>query len=398
MSTGHSTTPVRLISVNGRFYELNCTSVSIDVDRKVMAVPLPFASSSRVTADLNLTTSVITLEGVITDGDTVLSSTGTNAKSFIDFSARTVAIDANYNPSEGFSGNKISLYSNAHGFYTVSDALNDNSYADAHSLIIWDGTFTSGNPDTFIIFFGVNSAAAGYATTAVPNEYILAFHDGTSYKTEAELATGLYNLITNEIATINATIVTGVNGGNTKVEMTYTNPPTGNLSHSRYTDNTYPRVLDWASLKSQPLISTFSGGVPATSSQNLSAGDTVQQLYAILSNSNAGVSNTGHYIVGLQLPYLSSVRAVSADEKYKSVVMYTTAGIEDLPHKDKNFNYAQFSGSAGDIFDGAQDGDSVGMSFKGMRAVVDKATFVQVGGEPNVYSFTILMLVTNMIL
>jgi hypothetical protein len=366
--------------------------VSIDVDRKVMAIPLPFASSSRVTADLNLTTSVITLEGVITDGDAVLTSTGSNAKSFIDFSARTVAIDANYNPSEGFSGNKISLYSNAYGFYTVSDALNDDSYADAHSLIIWDGT-NSGN-NMFKIFFGVNSAAAGYATTAVANEYILAFHDGTSYKTEAELATGLYNLITNEITTINATIVTGVNGGNTKVEMTYTNAPSG----SEYTDNTYPRVLDWASLKSQPLISTFSGGVPATSSQNLSAGDTVQQLYAILSNSNAGVTSTGHYIVGLQLPYLSSVRAVSADEKYKSVVMYTTAGIEDLPHQDKNFNYSQFSGSVGDIFDGGMNAGAVGMSFKGMRAVVDKATFVQVGGEPNVYSFTILMLVTNMIL
>ena len=76
MSTGHSTTPVRLISQNGRFYELACTSVSIDIDRKVMAIPIPASGSMRITADLNLTNSVITLEGVITDGDAVLSSTG----------------------------------------------------------------------------------------------------------------------------------------------------------------------------------------------------------------------------------------------------------------------------------------------------------------------------------
>tara|TARA_R100001015_G_C4614846_1_gene170760 strand:+ start:177 stop:1490 length:1314 start_codon:yes stop_codon:yes gene_type:complete len=437
-----------------------------------MAVPLPFASSSRVTADLNLSTSVITLEGVITDGDAVLSSTGANAKSFIDFSGRTVAIDANYNPSEGFSGNKISLYSSAYGFYAVSDALftdatcdtnhtsglsdgsstslrhitmdstsklkvgmkvagagiptgatvaeidnatcftlsadvtatntnttltfgNDKTYADGHSLIMWDGTETSGNRNLFKIFFGVNSAAAGYDTTAVANEYILAFHNGTSYKTEAEMATGLYNLITNEIATINAAIVTGVNGGSTKVEMTYTNPPLGD----EYTNNTYPRVFNWVSLKSQPLISTFSGGIEATSNQNLSAGDTVQQLYAILSNSNAGFSTTGHYIVGLQLPYLSSVRATSADEKFKSVLMYTTSGVEDLPHKDKDFNYAQFSGAAGNEFDAILGGGRPqGVTFQGMRAIVDKATFVQVGGEPNIYSFTILMIATNMIL
>ena len=69
MSSGASMTPVRLVSQNGNTYGLNCTSISMDIDRKVVAMPMPFADSYRITADLNLTTSVITLEGYIVDND-----------------------------------------------------------------------------------------------------------------------------------------------------------------------------------------------------------------------------------------------------------------------------------------------------------------------------------------
>ena len=141
MSTGHSTTPVRLISQNGRFYELACTSVSIDIDRKVMAIPIPASGSTRITADLNLTNSVITLEGVITDGDAVLSSTGQAASAIIDFSA--VAASTQLNHSTQFATSIIN-YTPTYGRFLTSDAYFTNATCDTnHTTGLSDGSSTS---------------------------------------------------------------------------------------------------------------------------------------------------------------------------------------------------------------------------------------------------------------
>tara|TARA_R100000406_G_scaffold95418_1_gene89691 strand:+ start:33553 stop:34725 length:1173 start_codon:yes stop_codon:yes gene_type:complete len=390
MSSGHSTTPVRLISQNGRFYELACTSVSIDIDRKVMAIPVPASGSTRVTADLNLTNSVITLEGVITDGDAVLSSTGQAASAIIDFSS--IAASTNLNHSTQFVSS-IVPFSASQGTYNNLDAsvLNNDAFADYNRIQFWRGTVTAGEKNIFTVFFGVNNAAAGYDTTSSSDEYILSYHNGTSAKTAAEMATGLHNLITNEIPTLNSQIISGRNGANMAVEITFTNVPTG----SSYTnDMYYPHAT---MVGSEPRMTTMNKGIEATSTANLSAGDIVQQLYAILSNSqnrwkDSNHSNS-HYIIGLQLPYLSSID-VPTGEKHLSRVMYSTAGFGTGTFANKNTDFAKFGRTAGTDFD-VTDG---GVTFTGMKVAVDKATFVQVGGEPNVYSFTILLVATNMIL
>jgi len=471
MSTGHSTTPVRLISQNGRFYELACTSVSIDIDRKVMAVPLPASGSTRVTADLNLTNSVITLEGVITDGDAVLSSTGQAASAIIDFSAiaattelshstqfatsiinythtygRFLTSDAYFtdatcdtNHTSGLSdgsstsvrhitmnstsklkvgmevkgtgipsGATVASINNATCFTLSADvtATNTNTtltfgngttyVSDANKIDFWRGTVTGGNKDIFKVFFGINDATAGYDTTSSSDEYILSYHDGTSAKTAAEMATGLHNLITNEIPTLNSQIISGRNGANMAVEITFTNVPTG----SSYTNDMYFPHATMANY--EPRVTTMNKGVEATSTANLSAGDIVQQLYAILSNSQNRWRRTltgdadrhpSHYIVGLQLPYLSSID-VPIGEKHLSRVMYSTTGLSTHAFQTKSTNFAKFGHTAGTDFDVTD----VGVTFTGMKVAVDKATFVQVGGEPNVYSFTILLVATNMIL
>jgi hypothetical protein len=100
------------------------------------------------------------------------------------------------------------------------------------------------------------------------------------------MATGLYNLITAQITTMSANILTGSNGGNTKVELRFTNVPSGNT----YTNTVdYPRMNF---LTYEPVHTTFSGGFEPTSSATApySAGDTVQQLYAILSNSQVPIT------------------------------------------------------------------------------------------------------------
>ena len=390
MSTGHSTTPVRLISQNGRFYELACTSVSIDIDRKVMAIPLPASGSTRVTADLNLTNSIITLEGVITDGDAVLSSTGQAANAIIDFSAVAGTTDLNHSTQFVSS---IVPFSASQGAYNNLDGsvLNNDTFADFNRIQFWRGTVTGGEKDIFTVFLGVNNAAAGFDTTSSSDEYILSYHNGTSAKTAAEMATGLHNLITSEIPTLNSQIISGRNGANMAVEITFTNVPTG----STFTNDMYYPHATMAGI--EPRMTTMNKGIEATSTANLSAGDIVQQLYAILSNSqnrwNDSNHSNSHYIIGLQLPYLSSID-VPTGEKHLSRVMYSSAGFGTGEFGAKNTNFAKFARTAGTDFDITDSG----VTFTGMKVAVDKATFVQVGGEPNVYSFTILLVATNMIL
>ena len=204
------------------------------------------------------------------------------------------------------------------------------------------------------------------------------------------MATGLHNLITNEIPTLNSEIFSGRNGANMAVRVTFTNAPTG----STYTDDMYYPHATMAGF--EPRMTTMSGGVEATSTANFSAGDTVQQLYAILSNSQNKWRDSqhahSHYIIGLQLPFLSSLDT-SATEQHRSRIMYSTSGFStgSPMFHGKDSNFAQFSRLSGTDFD-------AGVTFTGMKVAVDKATFTQVGGEPNVYTFTILMIVTNQII
>jgi len=399
MSTGHSTTPVRLISQNGRFYELACTSVSMDVDRKVTAIPLPAMGSSRVTADLNLTNSVITLEGVITDGDAILQSTGNSASATIDFSSVTGGEEFVYYDTP-FITSIVNYANNPNdtvpfrGFFNPTDVgvVNDDKYRTVNTIELWKGTITGGEKKTFKIFLGVNDSATGFDTTATADEYILSYHDGTSPKTAEEMATGLYNLITGQIGTMSATIVTGSNGGNSKVQIQFINKPGGN-QYANTVD--YPRMNF---LNYEPIHTTFSGGFEPISSATspYSAGDTVQQLYAILSNSQNRWRDSkhsgSHYIIGVQIPFLSATS--TQDEKYLSRVMYTTSGFSTSAFTDKDIKFASNSFTAGSDFDVT----NMGLTYTGMKVAVDKATFVQVGGEPNVYSFTILLVVTNTII
>jgi len=382
MSSGHSTTPVRLVSQSGRFYDLNCTSVAIDVDRNVFSMPIPFSGAARITTDMNMTKGVITLEGVITDGDSTLVSVGNQAEASIDFSATTADFDSR------FVGSIIS-YSNTHGNFdpTSGTVLNNDAYANANKIVFWRGTITGGQKDIFTVFFGVNNAAAGYDTTSSSDEYILSYHNGTSAKTSAELATGLHNLITNEIPTINSQIISGRNAANSQVKLTFNSVPSGDT----YTNSDlYPNP---SFIGYVPRIVTFNKGIESTST--LSAGDKVQQLYGIISNSNNKWSEDNredsHYIVGLQLPFLSSEGVVSG-EKYVSRLMYSNAGHSANISKDEN--YSKLSSFAGSTF----ENNHTGFSNNGIKVVVDKATFAQVGGEPNVYTFTILLMATNMIL
>ena len=110
------------------------------------------------------------------------------------------------------------------------------------------------------------------------------------------------------------------------------------------------------------------------------------------------------YIHAIQIPFLSKVAAESGD-KYSSRYFFQTAGY-DMEDGDwagelnegsnplgQDQIFAESSVAAGTEYKDVYGG----RTFTGIKAVVDKATFVQVAGEPNIYQFTIIMLPTNTI-
>ena len=78
--------PVRFVRADGKTIQLPVTTLTLDVDRGTMAMPLPFMGSSRLGVDLNLSKAVILLEGVFTDDDLFNIGTPTASSSIIDFS------------------------------------------------------------------------------------------------------------------------------------------------------------------------------------------------------------------------------------------------------------------------------------------------------------------------
>ena len=393
--SGNAVTPIRLVSQNGNFYNLNCTSLSIDVDRKISAVPIPFTNTYRVAMDLNLTNAMITLEGYITDDDVVSFSDGAKHSAIVDFDI----IESSNPNAPNFATYIRNLLNN---FYPVpATYLNDHTdpLNKKFGFEIQDG-----NGDVKTIFFGVISTQ--YAThSAVSNAFIVQIHDGTSEKTDAQIAANLKALVDASIAGTTATLQEGERGtANTSVLLTYSGVPSGSL----YNKSKTPSINgNWGdSGVPTPKFSIFTGGKEDSSKSGMSAGDMVQQLYAIIDNSNDewGVNSTGSntnsdYITAVQIPYLSKVKAETGD-KYSSRYFFQTAGndvedgnifgeeVEDL--KEGGI-YAENSVPVGtdykDVFGGR--------TFTGIKAIVDKATFVQVGGEPNIYQFTIIMTPIN---
>jgi len=413
-------TPVRLVSQNGNTYALNCTSISMDIDRKVVAMPMPFADSYRITADLNLTTSVITLEGYIVDNDVSKVDFSRNASGFIDF--ERLADGRTLTTATDFSEN---IYSYLRDDVEIGDQLNHHTHFQGTGFLLDDGTGVRKK-----IMFGVISAQfVGHDIAEY--DYVLRVHDGNNRETNAQIAANLVALLnTSAFSKITPSLEVGHKGGaGTKVVMTYTNPPSVGDGTGNYENNFTPICSGraWMTSANIPKLytSAITGGIAssATSNGKMSAGDTVQQLTAIIGNSNNewGKGETGgafhfastgksDYINGLQIPFVSK-RNLEVGEDSTTRYFYSLTGY-DVEDGD-DFTLLSMSGT-GDDFGGSLEKEifadfakpagtdfehrANGITFTGIKAIVDKATFVQMGGEPNIYSFTILMLPTNQVL
>ena len=62
-------TPIRLVRNDGGTIDLICTTLTMNVQRGVSPITLPFFGGSRLGFDLNLPSTVISMEGIIADDD-----------------------------------------------------------------------------------------------------------------------------------------------------------------------------------------------------------------------------------------------------------------------------------------------------------------------------------------
>lgn len=143
----------------------------------------------------------------------------------------------------------------------------------------------------------------------------------------------------------------------------------------------------------KPYFQVFKGGTKPTGQLGgMSAGDKVMSLWATLNNSNNGglsgetVDKYGDYIIGIQIPFNSSINADDA-EKYSAVNFFMPTG----GHHTRSSKAVTNAQTASDPMHFWTE------SYEGIKGVVTKATFVRMAGEP-IYNFDIQFIPSDMIL
>lgn len=382
--------PVRLVHDSGALTEINAISMTLTTQRKTGGMPTPFTGGQRVGLDLNMNKGVVLINGVLTDDREIVGS-HIAAKAEIDFSFRL-----EQGSSLSFLGtnnaNIARLFSNT--YFVGSDEFSQTT------LIL-----TSTDDTTFEIKF--KKLSSGTFTNTTNTDYTIGVNP-TGSLTGALFATSLTNLINNTsqlAAKFSAAISDSVVTSEASCVVTITQDTTGENGN-----NKTPSFRK--SLMRPPQGTTFSGGLTVSKK---SAGDKAMDLYGVLNNSKkssygkallglgmvaGGVAITGasfgtatpvgvgvaaagvgimmdgaghgsDYIVGIQIPYNSTIQAGTDNFVARNFIMPTGWG-----ETTKSKGSAGNTKAAGAIFDGNRTG---------IKGTVNKLDITYEGGE-NVYS------------
>jgi hypothetical protein len=389
--------PVRLVHDNGRLTEINATSMTLTTERKTGGMPTPFTGGRRVGVDLNMNKGLILMEGVLTD-DRELVGSHVAASSTMDFSF--IVTDNAIVPFLS-AGNSSANYNIARIF--------DNSYTSgsdefSHTTLI----LTSTDSTSFTIKF--KKLSSGAFTNTTNTDYTIGINP-TGSLTAALFATAVSDLINNSTtisdkftATTSTSPVTGTSGA----LLTITQDSTGEDGN-----NSTP-FFDNRTNMIPPQTVTFKGGLTVSKK---SAGDKAMDLYGIMNNSKksgfgkaaigagmfvggvalsftgvgapigAGVAAAGagialdgagfgsDYIVGIQIPYNSTIQAGTDNFVARNFIMPTGWGVSGK-EKGSEGN----DNPAGVTFDGNRTG---------IKGTLKKLDINYNAGE-NVYLITLL--------
>lgn len=387
--------PVRLVRKNGELIELLATDITLDVQRKTGGIALPMTGSTRIGFDFNMNNAVIILNGVITDDDIIHTTGNTKgATSFIDFSGTYGSVTTLETSAWTTEIDRIIQGQDA----SASDASNIAAADHSIKLIASDGT-------TFNVYLAISSSTSGLSG----GRYYISVNDSSGANRSAvNIATYLNALINASLsAHFTSTLVTSsvTSAITTKVIIS-------SVVKSDAANTASPAMTadNWPSEAKRPYHGKFKGGY---SELTKSAGDKVMDLFGTLNNSNNGgfglltpfgamgmahgallslTNDTdesltnftdakyGDYIIGIQIPYNSMVKATGSN-KYDPVNFFMPTG----PFHSATSKDSSNALPAGTEFDWiGKDAE-----YTGIQGTVQKATFVQLGGEP-IYQFTII--------
>ena len=378
-------TPIRLVRNDGGIIELMATTLTMNVDRGVVPLPMPLTGGSRFAFDLNLPKALISIEGVMTDDQLYSSDLQNEASATIDFSrTHGVAVDSTLR------------FDNAFLIAGLVDGVTNNAIDEAKHSIQFNN-----NPDHQIYLARSSLANQGFDSGS--SRYYITIHNNTAARSAADIAASLTSLVgtyTGTFALTASTINSPIdNTTNTAVVLTQVNKgKSGNMSQ--------PTFPTWETAQGKPYHILYSGGRDGSSTINKSAGDKVAELYAVLNNSNNGggatgvgiggaftgltsnianilkgnielavgtqmVNKYGDYIIAIQIPFSSNVNS------NESLFYVPTGGLRTAT--DKTADNAKPTGTKFDLSN---------RRYTGIKGTVANATFVQLGGEP-IYSYTI---------
>ena len=297
--------PIRLIQENGNTIELDATTMVLSTSRKVGGSALPFTGSKRIGMDLNINKAMINIQGIIADDREGTKST---------------AHSATINFGKTFKAKQFNTASNLLKMLTYNLRLQtfDTAISSTEKII----NFTSINTTNGTAYSP--NGGAGSTPTVLVNTTT----DNTA--TSVQLATAVKNYINAEHGSdFTATLVSGEDyneeTSNCIVNIVMNNVGK-NSAMSRTTPKfkyTYTGGADTAFFIG-PSIQRFSGGVDGGKK---SAGDKTMDLYGVINNSkrrgrvsdffnrkNGRQSEVKDYIVGIQIPYNSTLKATGGDQ------------------------------------------------------------------------------------
>jgi len=295
--------PIRLVQENDNTIELDATSMTLSTSRKVGGMAIPFTGSKRIGMDLNINSAMINIQGIIADDREGTKSTAHSAT--INFGQ--IRSGAQFNTAS----NLTKLLDNNLKLQTFATAIS----SDEKTIIFTSTSSTNGTA------YSSNGGADSTPTVLV----------NTSDATSVQLATAVVTYINAQLSSdFTATLVSGVDYNNVTSNCTVNIIMTTigkNTDMIRTTPNfDYDNI--GLTFFNEPLIQKFAGG---TDGGKKSAGDKTMDLYGIINNSKrrghlSDIINKSFltptnradelkdYVVGIQIPYNSALKATGGDE------------------------------------------------------------------------------------
>ena len=286
MSSGYAT-PIRLILDDDEktAIRLDATRIGMSVERKTGGSPVPFSGGRRMGMDLNMSNSVIVIDGVFVDDTRDRAAiAATSAVAEIDFGISQNDIQPPYSEAEAY---------NMVGGFLISPIEYEFYDKDGNKIFSVEISEWSGNGKGGSTGFVDANAYVFVSGT----KWKLRGYNGSTYATNVQLAAALYHLIANQKvddasgANISAYFTASLTSSSNTDITDVSNKKVVITTTTAYAGKYGPDGVISANRLGAAFIAryrTTDYGTNATSGYAKSAGDKVQDLYGILHNTIRG--------------------------------------------------------------------------------------------------------------